>query len=188
MVKDNLTEIHKDLPSSIHINKFLLNKHKRLFLIEKYKDIIEREKKIEDLSLLQLDYYHYVKNTVKIKNAEIASFLKSYGIKGWDQHPTAQSRWIHLSDHMIASNFEKILCCFCKKYCLCTDKKQLNRVIYFFELCFVRTLAKKYQTSVKKIFSSKLISKKKYLLLHNEKENNFQRIFCKKTFYRYFVI
>ena len=187
-MKKYLTDIHKDINESIIIEKFLQNKHKSLFLIKKYKDIIENEEQKEDLFQVPLDCYYFGKNIIKIKNSEIARFLKNYQIKGWSLHPVAQNRWIHLPDKVIASRFEEVLHCFCKKYCLCTDKKQLSRVIYFFELCFVLTLAKKYQMSVKKIYSSKLISKKRYLLLYNEKNIIYEKVFCKKTFYQYFVI
>ena len=137
----------------------------------------------------QLAKDYLVKNNQrKLKNSVISVFMKASGLKGWSTKPMSQNRWIHYSDEVIARMFERRLTSFCEKYYLITDKDQISRVIYFFELSFVRTLAKKYQTSSKKIFSSKITRKRAYLLLYNEKTNTYSTHFCKKKVYSIFVI
>lgn len=127
-------------------------------------------------------------NERKLKNSVISLFMRENDIKGWPHDPMGKSRWIHYSDEKIALMFEKRLYSFCKKYHLITDKDQISRVIYFFELSFVRTLARKYQTSSKKIFSNKVIRKREYLLLYDEKTNSYTTHFCKKKIYSIFVM
>lgn len=152
-----------------------------MFLIKENQVIMLVDAKIATNYLLS-------NNERKLKNSVISEFMRENGFNGWPNDSMGKSQWIHYSDTKIALMYEKRLYAFCKKYHLITDKDQISRVIYFFELSFVRTLARKYQTSSKKIFSSKVTRKREYLLLYHEKTNSYETYFCKKKIYSIFVM